>query len=143
MDKNIKIRHIRDAYNYKRVMTLVTRINEDGTVTYAYAINTPTRYVTLASKTITMHRKVPGDAFSRARGRQIAMARLEKAGVTIKPQEGMHTFEAVLRELRNSRNSIVRKISTVTLQSFLYDQEYRRSWQEYNESGQDFSQAAE
>lgn len=101
---------------HQRMVTLVTRLNGDGTVTYAYSVNNPPRMVLdqkTSTRSVKVYRRVPGDIFSKKIGRGLAMTRLahKETSVTIPVEEGCKPVDAVLFHMSITAKSRVAVIA--------------------------------
>jgi len=102
IDSNVKTRYIRSAKNPDQVMTLVTKV-QDNTLTFAVAINAPPRKTTIDRTGHVVWGRA-GDAFSKDRGKTLAVGRLEcerskhRHVVTFDP-DTEHPLQVALRTL--------------------------------------------
>lgn len=134
MDKNIKIRHIRDVYNPERVMTLLTRNDGDGKVSYAYAVNKPTEWkTTLENSCYRAEVLEKGDQFSRRKGVEIATGRLDcdRTRTTIEVKAEEHPYRAVLAHILTAETGVVKRIAEFELEEFEYVQDFKEAIAQY------------
>ena len=91
---SLRTRYIRDERDNNRVLTVVTRLTQTGgtkkkpkhRIDYGISVNSPPRLVRLSNDQVkklgleglnlVVHRQMPGDKFSRVRGRTIANGQL-------------------------------------------------------------------
>jgi len=78
--KNVRVSYIPDTQHEDRALTVVHRLNGDGTVTFGVAINRPTEWVaTVKTADYVSLALVKGDKFNKRKGREIALGRLNTA----------------------------------------------------------------
>lgn len=111
---NEKIEYLADPREPGRVVTLVSRINNDTKeVSFAYAINTPSRWIKDVDKTRVTAYFVSGDRFVKRIGRDIARGRLnnEKTATTVSFSEGQDPRRAIFEAMAKNDNSVIRRLS--------------------------------
>lgn len=119
LDKNLRVTYIRDPNNSERVLTIVRRLNKDNTVTFGTSVNKPTTWVARhESRHVKILGRVPGDNFSKKKGRAIAVARLHGRGsVTLEVEEGSSPYLTILKYLMDESD---RKVARIAANELLY-----------------------
>lgn len=120
LDKNLRVTYIKDPNNSERVLTIVRCLNEDGTVSFGISVNKPTTWIPRhESRNVKILVRIPGDQFSKKKGREIAVARLNGRGcVTLPIAEGVSPYMTVLTHLFNSKEDEV--ISRIAKSEIIY-----------------------
>jgi hypothetical protein len=114
LDKNLRVTYIRDPNNSERVLTIVRRLNKDNTVTFGTSVNKPTTWVARhESRNVKILGRVPGDNFSKKKGRDIAVARLNgvRGSVTLEIEEGSSPYLTILNYLIDDSDQKVARIA--------------------------------
>ena len=120
LDKNLRVTYIPDPNNAERVLTIVRRLNKDNTVTFGMSINKPTTWVARhESRNTKILGRVPGDKFSKKKGRDIATARLNgvRGSVTLEVEEGSSPYLTILNFLKDDSDQ---KVSRIAQNEILY-----------------------
>lgn len=107
MDKNIRIKYVRDYQQMgvnpnEQVLTVVTRLNDDNTVSVGWAINNPPRiaYETWDGRIVNSYLR-KGDRFTKKKGLMIALSRLENAPITAVLKDGERPMDVALEAIED------------------------------------------
>lgn len=117
---NTKIFYVPDMHNKDRTLTLAYSVI-DNTITFGWAVNTPTKWVQAATNrnTILLERK-KGDRFCKRKGREIAIGRLNKVATTLIEVDSVSYRTALMLVLDflscNNENRTVRRIAKQELE---------------------------
>lgn len=117
MDKNIRIKYVRDYQQMgvnpnEQVLTVVTRLNDDNTVSVGWSINNPPRiaYETWDGRIVNSYLR-KGDRFTKKKGLMIALSRLESAPIRAALKVGERPMDVALEAIENEvRHSGVQKL---------------------------------
>ena len=116
LDKNTRVTYLADPENPKRVMTLVTRVDDSGECyQFAFSMNRPEDWIVRCrtKQTILAERK-SGDIWDKRKGLELALKRLEHAKFQMTPAEGTPKI-AALRILSEGSNGIAKRIANNAL----------------------------
>jgi hypothetical protein len=113
-------------HNSRRVLSIARKFNEDGTMTYGTSMNKPTTWREINGRNRCVFVRIPGDAFSRAVGRKLAVARAEceRTAVTIVVPKGMHPYIAVLHDIARNADHTMASIA----RSEVAYREFQETW---------------
>lgn len=120
LNKKLRITYITDPNNSERVLTIVRRLNGDNTVSFGVSVNKPTMWIPRhESRNTKILTRIPGDQFSKKKGREIAVARLNGRGcVTLPIAEDTSPYMTVLTYLVESKEDAI--ISRIAKSEIIY-----------------------